>query len=241
METWLWTGIFIVAFLYASVGHGGASGYLALMALFGISPAFIKPSALVLNLFVSGIAFCQFYRKGYFRWNLFLPFAISSIPMAYLGASVDVDPVWYKRILAVCLVLATLRILGLFGDMQSGRKDMPFLSGFVLGGILGFISGMIGIGGGIILSPVILLFRWGDVKETASVSSLFIFVNSLSGLLGQVHTGLNFTASMSWYAAAAVIGGTLGAYAGSSMLNNITVRNSLAVILISASVKLILV
>lgn len=231
----------VVAYLYASVGHGGASGYLALMALFGISPVFMRPSAWVLNLFVAGIAFYQYQKGGYFRWQLLLPFIIASIPLAAVGGSITIDPVWYKRILGICLVIATLRILGVFG-VSTKRRKLPLSGGLVMGGLIGLFSGMIGIGGGIILSPVILLAGWGNVKETAAVSAVFILLNSVSGLISQsLTTGVTFHPYLPIWIIVALAGGYLGGYSGSIRFNRVFVRNALAVVLLLASVKLFLV
>ncbi len=234
--------ILILAFLYSSVGHGGASGYLALMSLFGIAPMIMRPNALLLNIFVAGIAFYQFYRMGYFRWNLFLPFAIASVPMAFWGASITVDPVWYKRILGICLIIATLRIANVFGNRSNtGTSKLLVIPALIIGSILGFFSGMIGIGGGIILSPIILLTNWGSIKETAAVSALFILLNSISGLSGLLYNGATFQPQMYLWVMVAIVGGLAGSYFGSAKLNNANVRNLLAVVLIIASIKLIIV
>ena len=169
--------IIAIAFLYSSVGHGGASGYLALMVLFNIQPSLMKSSALLLNLFVSAIAFYQYYKNDFFKWKLFLPFAIGSFPMAFIGARLTISSEIYHEILAVCLLFAVLRILGIFGNNKQEKRKLSFVIAVCIGAVLGFISGIIGIGGGIILSPLILIFRWADMKETAAVSALFIFVN----------------------------------------------------------------
>lgn len=233
----------LVAFLYASVGHGGASGYLALMALFSFAPETMKPIALLLNLFVAGISFVQFARAGHFRWNLFLVFAAVSIPLSFLGGTISIDAEIYKIILGVLLVFAIVRMLGWFGKTKESI-DFSVTStrlgiGLLIGGAIGFFSGLIGIGGGIILSPVILLLRWGTVKEAAAVSALFIWVNSAAGLCGQIYSGVELTSEMWVYASVAVIGGFLGGYFGSQRWNAKVLRYLLAFVLILASAKLI--
>lgn len=234
-------GLAVVAFLYSSVGHGGASGYLALMAIAGIAPAFMKSSALVMNLAVSIISFIGFYRAGFFRWKLFLPFAIASIPLAYLGGMMVLPESMYKKILAACLFLAIIRMVYQFKDNKDFSKPIPIWAGLITGGIIGLISGMIGIGGGILLSPFILLMRWGNLKETAAVSALFIFVNSLSGLFGQLHQGnLHLNANLEYAVAFTVVGGLFGAYYGSQKFNLPTLRNILTAGLIIACLKLML-
>jgi uncharacterized protein len=234
--------IFLVAMLYSSVGHGGASGYLAVMSLLGVSTVFMRSSSLTLNLFVSGISFYQFYRNGFFRWNLFYPFAISSIPMAYLGATILLNSTWYNMILGVFLIIAALRLTGLFDRKASDNiKEPKITTGIIIGAILGFFSGMIGIGGGIILSPLILIFGWGNVKETAAVSALFIFVNSISGLLGLGFGNLNLGSQFTWWVLAAVAGGLVGSFWGSRFAKNLVLKNVLAFVIFFAAIKLIFV
>ncbi len=228
-----------IAFLYASVGHGGASGYLAVMAMIGISPLMMKPSALVMNLAVSFISFIGFYKAGYFRVKLFLPFAIASIPMAFIGGRITLSDSGYKNILAVCLLIAIIRLVYQFKNNDESKRAIPLWAGLLSGGLIGLISGMIGIGGGIILSPLMLLMRWSDLKETAAVSALFIFVNSLSGLVGQYQKdGLHLTENLQYAVVATIIGGLFGAYFGSRKFNIPTLRYLLAIGLTIASLKL---
>ncbi|HMS33222.1 MAG TPA: sulfite exporter TauE/SafE family protein [Ignavibacteria bacterium] len=234
--------VFLIAALYSSVGHGGASGYLALMSLLGISSVYMRSSALILNLFVSAIAFYQFYRAGYFKWKLFYIFAAASIPMAFIGAKINLDPAWYNRILGLFLIIAALRLTGIFNFNNSDKiKELPVSAGLLIGAVLGLLSGMIGIGGGILLSPVILLFGWGDIKETAAVSALFIFVNSLSGLLGLGILQLNLSSSFIWWIISAAAGGVLGSLWGSRFAKSIILKNVLAIVILFAAFKLILI
>ncbi len=231
----------IVAFLYASVGHGGASGYLALMALFSFAPEVMKPTALLLNLFVAGIAFYHYYKAGYFNFKLFLSFAIASVPLAFLGGMIEVDASIYKKILAVLLIFAILKMLNIFGKETSLIKDIKLWQGLVVGGVIGFFSGLIGIGGGIILTPIILLLHWGKMKEAAAVSALFIWVNSASGLVGQLTSGVSISSQSFVLVAVAMVGGFIGSYYGSKKINNDGLRYILAFVLIIASVKLFFV
>jgi hypothetical protein len=228
----------IVAFLYATVGHGGASGYLALMALFSFAPETMKPTALLLNLFVAGIAFYHYYKAGHFSMKLFLPFAITSIPLAFLGGMIEIDAHIYKRILAILLIFAILKMLNVFGKENSEIKDLKLWQGLVIGGLIGFFSGLIGIGGGIILTPVILLLHWGNMKEAAAVSALFIWVNSASGFVGQLTSGVALSSQSFILVAVALVGGFLGSYYGSNKFNNQRLRYLLAFVLSIASVKL---
>lgn len=234
--------LFAIAFLYSSVGHGGASGYLALMALFSFNPVEMRSSALLLNILVSGIAFYQFYSSGNFRWKLFFPFAILSIPMAFIGANIHLDMRIYKIILGFCLALAALRITGIYGkNIFSGLKQIQFLPALFIGGAIGIISGMIGIGGGILLSPILIFFRWADMKETAAVSALFILVNSLSGMAGVVYQGTDYSSQMLLWIMAAFIGGISGSYCGSRILNQTMLRYLLSAVLLFACIKLVIV
>lgn len=228
----------IVSFLYASVGHGGASGYLALMALFSFAPETMKPTALLLNLFVAGISFYYYYKEGFFNKKLFVSFAISSIPLAFLGGTIEVDATLYKKILAVLLVFAILKMLNVFGKESLTIKDVKLWQGLVVGGIIGFFSGLIGIGGGIILTPIILLLHWGKMKEAAAVSALFIWVNSASGLIGQFSSGVTLQQESFVLVGIALIGGVLGGYYGSKKINNQKLRYILAFVLVIASTKL---
>ncbi|NER17772.1 sulfite exporter TauE/SafE family protein [Spongiivirga citrea] len=228
----------VVAFLYAGVGHGGASGYLALMSLFSFAPDTMKPTALLLNLFVAGIAFYHYYRQGYFNKKLFLYFAVSSIPMAFLGGTMEIDAGLYKKILAVLLIFAILKMLNVFGKENETIKDVKLWQGLLIGGIIGFFSGLIGIGGGIILSPVILLLHWGKMKQAAAVSALFIWVNSAAGLAGQFSNGVDLNKWSLLMVVIALIGGAAGGYYGSKKMTNSRLRYLLAFVLVLASVKL---
>jgi uncharacterized membrane protein YfcA len=231
--------LLLVAFLYASVGHGGASGYLALMAIFSFSPDVMKPTALLLNLFVSLTSFIQFYRGKHFKVHLFWPFALASIPMAYLGGMVMVDGTIYKKILGILLIVPILRFLFFNNFKVTEIRKSNILLSLLIGSGIGFLSGLIGIGGGILLSPVILLLKWGDQKQTAAVSALFIFVNSLAGLAGQLTRGIHFSADMAAYVGVAFAGGLAGAYFGALKFNQTILKNILACVLIFAAYKLL--
>ncbi len=229
----------IVSFLYSSVGHGGASGYLALMALFSFAPETMKPTALLLNLFVAGISFYYFYKEGFFNKKLFLSFAITSIPLAFIGGTIEIDASLYKKILAILLVFAILKMLNVFGKETKNIKEVKLWQGLLAGGIIGFFSGLIGIGGGIILTPLILLLHWGNMKEAAAVSALFIWVNSAAGLVGQISSGIQIELESFVLVAIALFGGILGGYYGSKKWNDKKLRYMLAFVLIIACVKLL--
>lgn len=228
----------MISFLYSSVGHGGASGYLALMSLFSFPHLVMKPTALLLNLFVAGISFFYYFKGGFFKKKLFLYFAVASIPMSFLGGTVDLDATLYKKILAVLLIFAVLKMLNVFGKESTKIKDIKLWQGLLVGGAIGYFSGLIGIGGGIILSPIILLLHWGNMKEAAAVSALFIWVNSAAGLFGQLSNGVTLSSHSFGLVAIAIVGGIFGAYFGSKIVNNKTLRYVLAFVLVLASVKL---
>lgn len=230
----------IVAFMYSSVGHGGASGYLAMMALFGFAPDYMKPTALLLNLFVAAISFLHYAKAGHFNKKLFIVFAVASIPLAFVGGMIEIDASNYKKILAVLLVFAVLRMLNVFGKESDKLKEVKIWQGLLIGGGIGFISGLIGIGGGIILSPLILLMHWGKMKEAAAVSALFIWVNSAAGMFGQISSGVQIDPQSYILVGVAVVGGFLGAYYGSKKFNNKLLRYMLAFVLVIACIKLIL-
>ncbi len=230
--------LLLVAFLYASVGHGGASGYLALMSLFAFPVTFMKPMALVLNILVSAISFYFYYREKKFEWKLFYPFAITSIPFSFLGGIITIETHIYKVILATVLLFAVARLLGLFGKQKGELKPINLPLALFIGAVIGFLSGLIGIGGGIILSPVLLLLGWADIKKSAAVSALFIFVNSVSGLLGFVSKGGTLPISSVSLIAVVLVGGILGGYFGSKKMNTLVLRNVLALVLLIAIFKL---
>jgi len=231
--------LFMVAFLYSSVGHGGASGYLALMAFFSFAPEMMRPTALILNLFVSLTAFIQYYRNGHFRWKLFWPFAIASIPAAFVGGLIIMDAAWYKKILGMLLLFPVVRLGGIKFNSENTDKEQTLFASLLIGAIIGLFSGMIGIGGGIILSPVILLLHWANMKQTAAVSALFIFVNSLAGLAGIFTTGFEYKPEIVWMIVIAFSGGLAGSYLGAKKLNHLFLKILLAVVLLMASVKLL--
>ena len=232
--------LFVVALLYASVGHGGASGYLALMAIYGFAPEVMKPTALILNLFVSLTSFILFYRGGHFKWKLFLPFALASIPFSFLGGTIALDAHIYKKVLGVLLLFPVLRFFIYPNTADKDLKDSNWPISLLVGAIIGFLSGLIGIGGGILLSPVLLLLSWTNQKQTAAISALFIFVNSVAGLAGQWSHGIKLEPAMLSFVAIAFIGGMAGAWLGSLKFNQQILKYTLAVVLLLASVKLIL-
>jgi len=231
--------LFIVAFLYASVGHGGASGYLALMAIFAISPAVMKPTALLLNLFVSSTSFIQFYRGSHFKWKTFWPFALASIPLSFVGGMIMIESSLYKKFLGILLLIPVVRFFFFRNTDPKEFKPSNIPLSLAFGGLIGLLSGLIGIGGGIILSPILLLLKWTDQKQTAAISAAFIFVNSVAGLGGQLIKGFEFNSYMLSYVVVAFAGGICGAYFGALKFRQNVLKNVLGCVLILAAYKLI--
>lgn len=239
-----------VAVLYSSVGHGGASGYLAAMTLLSIDTPLMRPVALTLNVLVASIGAYQFYRAGHFRLALFWPFALASIPAAAIGGAVTLPAHVYRPILGAVLLFSAWRLAVTASPRQSDadkplpRDPAPPAPALALavGGALGLLSGLTGTGGGIFLSPLLLLARWADAKQTAAVSAAFILVNSIAGLFGYFSRHAPPEGLFPWigpWALVAVAGGTLGSYLGARRLPSPTLKRLLAAVLLVAGVKLI--
>jgi uncharacterized protein len=232
-------GMLLVAFLYSSVGHAGASGYIAVMSLFSMAPAVIKPTALLLNLLVAAIGSWQFWRAGHFSWRLFWPFAASSIPLAFIGGRLNLPTHVFEIVVGIVLWLSALRFL-LNPSSDEVLRQPGRGASLSIGAGLGLLSGLTGVGGGIFLTPLLLLLRWAKTKTAAAVSALFIFVNSAAGLLG------NFTATRHVppvglvLAAAVIVGGAAGSYLGSRRFQPVVIKRLLAVVLLVAGAKLVL-
>jgi len=235
--------ICLAALLYSSVGHAGASGYLAAMALFGLAPDVMKPTALVLNLLVATVGTIRFAHAGHFSWPLFWPFAVLSIPCAYLGGAQKLPVTTYKIVLGCVLLFAAWRMAFHTTKPTDGQpvtKSLNLPLALVLGAALGFLSGLTGVGGGIFLSPLLLLLGWASIRQTAGVSVVFILVNSAAGLLGHWNSLQRVPQETAWWAPAALVGGLIGTELGSRRLAPITMRRLLALVLLIAGVKLIL-
>ncbi len=230
----------IVGFLYSSVGHAGASGYLAVMGLLGMSAAAMKPTSLTLNIVVAVIGTIQFVSAGHLRWRLFWPFAVMSIPMAYLGGGIKLAPEVYKPLIGAVLLFSAWRLWA--GSMkreepQTAAPSLPVALG--AGAALGFAAGLTGTGGGIFLSPLLLLCRWAGPKETAAVSVLFILVNSVSGLYGAMKSGQHPPPEIWMWCVAAAAGGLAGSHLGARRFGGKTLRRLLAVVLVVAGAALV--
>ena len=229
--------LFVVAILYSSVGHGGASGYLAVMAFLSIAPNVTKPTALILNIFVASIGAFQFYRAGYFDWKIFAPFAAASVPMAFLGGMISLPTQIYRPLLGTILLFAAFRLAWNFTSEKPIVAPSVWLA-LIIGAIIGFLSGLVGVGGGIFLTPILLLTNWTETKKAAGISAMFILVNSISGLLGNYAQIGILPAKVWFWVAAAVIGGIIGSTLGSRYFNSLTLRRVLASVLLIASFKM---
>jgi uncharacterized membrane protein YfcA len=228
----------IVAFLYSSVGHAGASGYIAVMTLLGLAPATIRPTALILNILVASIGSIQFWRAGHFRWRLFWPFALLSIPAAYLGGYLQLPTAILKLLLGLVLLFSATRLVFRRSDPDDvhSPSDPAAIS---VGGIIGFLSGLTGTGGGIFLTPTLLFFHWARIRQAAAVSALFILVNSIAGLVGYFTANRSVPSLGFVLAGAAVIGGVGGSHLGSRRFPVRTISLVLAIVLVIAGTKLL--
>lgn len=231
--------LFAAAALYAAVGHGGASAYLALMALTGFTPEQMRPLALVLNLFVSALAFIQFRRTGAFDLRLFLLFAVAAIPLAFLGGSIDLGGTWHRILLGTVLIASAAALV--FRPQLAGAEThapQPVVA-LPTGAALGLIAGLTGTGGGIFLSPLLILMRWAEARTVAGISAAFIFCNSAAGLLGQGARLDALPAETPWYVGAVVVGGLLGSGISATRLPRTTLIRLLALLLVIAGAKLL--
>lgn len=228
----------LVAFLYSSVGHAGASGYIAVMALWGLSPPEIRPTALVLNILVASIGAYQFWSAGHFSWKLFWPFALLSVPAAYFGGYLQLPVSILKTLIGLVLLFSAARLFFRKEDPpEIVRVSRPTAIGTGAG--IGFLSGLTGTGGGIFLTPTLLFFRWARIRQAAAVSALFILVNSISGLAGYFTSNHYIPALGIIVAPAAVIGGVLGSHLGSRRFPVRIISLLLATVLVIAGTKLI--
>lgn len=232
------TGIAVVAFLYSLVGHAGASGYIAVMTLFGLAPAEVKPTALILNIVVAGIGSWQFSRAGHFSWRLFWPFAVLSIPLAFLGGYLNLPAPVFKVVVGIVLLLSALKILIDPNEKAAIRPPaQPLALG--VGAGLGLLAGCTGTGGGIFLTPLLILRGWARTKTAAAVSALFILVNSLAGLIGNL-SATKYLPTFAWsFVATAMLFGAAGSYFGSRRFSPVIVKRALAVVLTIAAFKLL--
>jgi hypothetical protein len=240
LGVWFMVLLATTAFLYSSVGHGGASGYLALMALYGIPNNEARTFALIMNILVSGISFYNFYKRDNFQWKLLICLLAGSVPAAFLGGGIDIDPMIYKFSLGILLLFPVWKLLSV--PQRLSYSIIGYSSGWAvfIGLLIGGISGVIGIGGGIILSPVLLLLHWSDSKQTASLSALFIFINSIAGLLGNKSNFvliINF--EFTQFLILVFLFAILGSYIGAEKYPKATLSRVLGLVLLLAAVKLL--
>ena len=233
--------IFLAALLFSSVGHGGASAYLATFALVSMTPASMRPAALCLNVLVASIALYKFYKVGAFNWQLFWPIALTSVPAAFIGGQMTLPNPIYKILVGLCLIYAAYTIFVQANKVEDVQvKPVAKPVQMALGAALGFLAGLTGVGGGIFLSPILLFFSWAKTKVISGVAAAFILVNSISGLLGFLSKSPNLPAGLAFWALAAVAGGLIGAEYGSKKLANPTIRKLLALVLLFAGSKMLL-
>ncbi len=231
--------IAVIAFLYSSVGHAGASGYIATMTLFGLAPAIIRPTALVLNILVAVIGSFQFWRAGYFSWKLFWPFALLSIPAAYAGGYLQPSAGVLRILIGGVLLFSAARLIFRRSDPpETNPPSKPVAVG--IGAGLGFLSGLTGTGGGIFLTPLLLFCKWAQIRQAAAVSALFILVNSIGGLVGYFSATRSIPSLGIYLAIPAIVGGAIGSYLGSRRLPVRGIATLLATVLTIAGCKLIL-
>ncbi|MBI5637270.1 MAG: sulfite exporter TauE/SafE family protein [Nitrospinae bacterium] len=233
---------FLTALFYSSVGFGGASGYMAVMEFAAFAPAIMKPTALFINILVSAIATARFYRAGCFSWKLFLPFALASVPFAFLGGALSLPAHIYRPIVGGVLLYAAFQLFRSSVKPVSTAKAVPIYLALLFGSGIGLLSGLTGIGGGIFLSPLLLLIGWADPRQTAGISAAFILVNSVAGIGGHLSmmNTLPPSPSLLTWSVAAIAGGLIGSGFGSRHFSNSTLRRILAVVLVIAGLKFLI-
>ncbi len=230
----------LLAIAYSTVGHGGASGYLAVMALFAIEPHIMRPSALIMNLCVSSIAFILFFRGSHFKPKLFFSLVMASFPMSFIGGGIELPDVSFKTVLGVLLVFASIRLFIVKKSIKT--REPSVITAILLGALIGLLSGLIGIGGGILLSPVILFLGWANAKETAAVSAPFIFVNSAGALSGiAMSNHFHIHPDIYWWIGIVCIGALLGSWIGSKRLNMSGIKIALGGVLLVAGIKMLFI
>ncbi|MEI8228523.1 MAG: sulfite exporter TauE/SafE family protein [Planctomycetota bacterium] len=240
----------LVALLYASVGHAGATGYIAVMTLLGLAPQVIRPTALLLNVIVATIATVQFFRAGHFRSGLFWPLAVASVPCAAIGGAIDLPTGAFEALVGVVLLLSAIQIVRAALHRQEagveeasataeGPRPLTVMLLAALGGAIGLLSGLTGVGGGVFLTPALLALRAAPVKQIAAITAPFILLNSLAGLAGGLFAGRPLPPISLPVIAAAALGGAIGSQLGAFRLPVRTLRFLMAAVLAFASVKLL--
>jgi len=234
--------IFAAAILYSSVGHAGASGYLAAMALFGLAPAVMKPTALTLNILVASIAVIRLRQAGLVNWRPLLPLVAGSIPLAFIGGSIQLPGAWYRVLVGLVLLAASAKFF--FHPRESAALDgaravesIPIGPALLAGGLIGLLSGLTGTGGGIFLSPLLLLFGWAGARQQAGITAPFILVNSIAGLAGNLVSLRSLPADLPYFVIAALLGAVVGTQLGIKWFSTRALQRALGVVLVIAAVK----
>lgn len=227
-----------MAVLYSSVGHGGASGYLAAMALFSLAPETMRPAALVMNIFVAGLVWLRLYRADYFDWRVYLPLAVSALPMAYIGGTIQLSASLYYYIVASALLFAAWQLFR-YRQVEHETVSPQLVVAIPLGLVLGFAAGLTGIGGGVYLSPLLLLMRWTDMRTNAGIAAAFVFTNSLAGLAGYASSNTLWPDHIVEYVIVAVAGAVIGSELAVRRLSKSRLKAILALVLVIAAIKMI--
>ena len=231
---------FAAALLYASVGHAGASAYLAAMALVGVAPETMRPTALVLNLFVATIVIVRFARAGHLPWRSLVPLAIGSVPAAFLGGSIDLPGEIYRPLVAAVLLVGAWRLATASPPVDDeDRPGVPWLPGVAAGAAIGLLAGLTGTGGGIFLTPLLVLAGWTGTRDAAGLSGSFILVNSVSGLAGLLGGGIGLPPALPLWIGAVATGGLIGSWLGAARYSVLSLRRALALVLVLAAAKLV--
>ena len=231
--------MFLGAALYTSVGHAGASAYIAFMALFSVAPTVMRPTALTLNIVAASLASLRYVRAGLFRWRIVWPFMLGALPFAFLGGGIQLPGHYYRPIVGIVLIIAGIRLLWL-KEIGAGKvlRDPPVLVSVLLGAGIGFLSGLTGTGGGIFLSPIIIFLGWSDLRTASGVAAVFILGNSAAGLLGNLAVVRSLPAELPIYVAAVILGAVVGTAFGTKYPTHY-IQRALGVVLIIAGLKLI--
>ena len=233
---------FLVATLYSSVGHAGASGYLAIMSFMSFSSTIIKPTSLVLNILVSLIASYKYIREKYYKWEVFWPFVITSMPFAFIGGYLNLDEKIFKLIAGIFLIISSIFLIarGYIVKNPDIIKKMPKFAALLIGAAIGFFSGIIGVGGGIFLSPILILLCWANAKEASGIAAVFILLNSITGLLGKIYAVGKIPVLLLGFSVPSVIlGGIIGATLGTKVINKKIILTILSILLLLAGIKML--
>lgn len=233
----------IISILYSSVGQAGASGYLAVMALLSFAPETIKPTSLILNIVVATIASIKYLRADYFDRKIFIVLIITSLPMAFLGGYLPISPKFFKLLAGLFLIVASVLLLvkEYLKKPETPSKQMPLILGLITGSFIGLISGLIGVGGGIFLSPILIMGNWTTAKNASGITALFIFSNSVAGLSGHLAALNKIDHNIIYWVSVVIIGGLTGSYLGTKKFNNRVLMICLFLVLLTAGLKFVFI